>query len=195
MNGKAVLSFIVGTAIGSFVTWKIVKDKYAKIAQEEIDSVKEVFGKRATEETHESEDKKEDVAAAARHKVDICEYAKILNEEGYSSENDEKKGGEEPMAKERKPYVITPEEFSNGGYNVESLTYYADDVLTDDWGVVVEDPDELVGEDFASHFGEYEDDSVFVRNDEKQLDYEILRDLRNYWDTVAKEILQQDKDE
>ena len=186
MNGKAVLSFIIGTAIGSFVTWKIVKDKYAKIAQEEIDSVKEVFCKRATKETHESEDKKEDAAAAARHKVNIYEYAKILNEEGYSSENDEKKGGEEPMAKECKPYVITPEEFSNGGYNVESLTYYADGVLTDDWGVVVEDPDELVGEDFASHFGEYEDDSVFVRNEKYRLDYEILLDPEKYYDKYPK---------
>ena len=38
--------FATGAAIGSVVTWKIVKTKYEQIAQEEIDSVKEVYSKR-----------------------------------------------------------------------------------------------------------------------------------------------------
>ena len=38
-----VLMFAVGAAIGSAVTWKVVKTKYEKIAQEEIESVKEAF--------------------------------------------------------------------------------------------------------------------------------------------------------
>ena len=41
-----------------------------------------------------------------------------------------------------------------------------------------------VGEDFEEHFGDYEEDSVFVRNDELGLDYEILRDMRNFSDVV-----------
>ena len=31
-------------------------------------------------------------------------------------------------------------------------------------------------------FGEYEEDSVFVRDDERKIDYEILADTRNYHD-------------
>ena len=38
-----IFIFTLGAAVGSVVTWKLVKDKYARIAQEEIDSVKEVF--------------------------------------------------------------------------------------------------------------------------------------------------------
>ena len=37
--------FIAGAAIGSVVTWKLIKDKYEQIAQEEIDSVKEEYAK------------------------------------------------------------------------------------------------------------------------------------------------------
>ena len=43
-----VLMFAVGAAIGSAVTWKVVKAKYEKIVQEEIDSIKEAFADRPT---------------------------------------------------------------------------------------------------------------------------------------------------
>ena len=82
-----------------------------------------------------------------------------------------------------RPYVISPEEFDdNDEYNVISLTYYADGVLTDDMDEPIdpEDIDDLVGKDFADHFGEYEENSIFVRNDAMQTDYEILRDLQRY---------------
>ena len=41
-----ILIFAVGVAIGSAVTWKLVKDKYKKLADEEIASVKEVWSKK-----------------------------------------------------------------------------------------------------------------------------------------------------
>ena len=49
------LAFVAGAAAGSAITWKLLKTKYEKIAQEEIDSVKEVFSRRAetVEETVE----------------------------------------------------------------------------------------------------------------------------------------------
>ena len=51
MSNKALLSlgFIIGTATGSAVTWYLLKDKYEALAQEEIDSVKEVFLRREQE--------------------------------------------------------------------------------------------------------------------------------------------------
>lgn len=44
MSNKALfsLAFIIGTVTGSVVTWYLLKDKYEALAQEEIDSVKEV---------------------------------------------------------------------------------------------------------------------------------------------------------
>lgn len=74
-----------------------------------------------------------------------------------------------------KPYVISPEDFGEyEDYETISLTYYKDKVLTDELNEIVEDIEETVGEESLNHFGEYEDDSVFVRNDSKRCDYEIL---------------------
>ena len=54
MNTKIVgaLAFLAGAAVGSVVTWKVVKTKYDQIIQEEINSVKAVFsiGETKTEE-------------------------------------------------------------------------------------------------------------------------------------------------
>ena len=80
-----------------------------------------------------------------------------------------------------KPYIISPEEYEEGDYAKESLDYYeGDEVLVDPFGDIVDNVDEIVGEDFASHFGEYEKDTVYVRNDMTEIDYEILRDYRAY---------------
>ena len=51
MSNKSLfsLAFIIGAATGSVVTWYLLKDKYEALAQEEIDSVKEVFLRREQE--------------------------------------------------------------------------------------------------------------------------------------------------
>lgn len=43
-----------------------------------------------------------------------------------------------------------------------------------------------IGFESLGHFGEYEDDSVFVRNDRLKTDYEILLDEENYSDSYAR---------
>ena len=85
----------------------------------------------------------------------------------------------------RTPYLIKPEEFDIGDYEVITLRDYDDDVVTvDNTGkVLTEDEiEECVGFDSLTHFGEYEEDSVFVRNDDLRIDYEILRDEDDYYD-------------
>ena len=58
-------------------------------------------------------------------------------------------------------------------------------MLTDENDEIIEDVEETVGFESLNHFGEYEDDSVFVRNDARKCDYEILLDQRTYSE-VAK---------
>ena len=38
----------------------------------------------------------------------------------------------------------------------------------------------MTGSELMEHFGEYEDDSVFLRDDENQRDIEVLLDDRRY---------------
>lgn len=107
--------------------------------------------------------------------IDILENSEIITENSYTSSD----------KTEDKPYVIPPEEFGEmEGYIQSSLTYYADKILTDEDDNIIDDVEDIVGADFAKHFGEYEEDSVFVRNDSKKHDYEILKDFRLYSDVV-----------
>ena len=60
------------------------------------------------------------------------------------------------------------------------LTYYADGVLEDEYWNVIENPEDIVGDEFMNHFGEYADDVVYIRNEELKTDYEITRDKRTH---------------
>lgn len=174
------LAFVLGASAGSFITWRHVKDIYERIAQEEIDSVKEVFLKRQAETNPKTGESK-------TSEKDIAEYTARLEKEGYRqyfSNDSEKK---EAKTVNNVPYVISPEEFGEfDEYEKISLTYYSNHVLTDENDEVIEDVEETVGVGSLTHFGEYEDDSVFVRNDVRRCDYEILLDQRSYSEVVSK---------
>lgn len=183
------ITFVLGVAVGSVVTWRYVEKKYEQIAQDEIDSVKEVFSKREAEFTEDTEVQIK--ADNARGKPSIIEYAAHLHEQGYTNYSDmvdekPEEVKEEPMSID-KPYVITPEEFGDlDDYETISLTYYADQILADDNDVIVDDIEDVVGFDSLNSFGEYEDDSVFVRNNRLKCDYEILLDQRKYSDVIKR---------
>jgi hypothetical protein len=194
MNNKVanVISFLLGAAVGSVVTWKLLEkkidQKYAQLADEEIASVKAKYTYKKPEEEQtdtQPEEPQEEVKEAEEtdaKPLNIKDYyASKIKEAGYEDYSAMmEKGVEEDM---KKPYVIAPEEFGEeDGYDTVSLTYYADGVLTDELDKVVKDVDKLVGKDSLTHFGEYEDDSVFVRNEKQKCDYEILRDCRSYRD-------------
>ncbi len=183
------MTFVLGVAVGSVVTWRYVEKKYEQIAQDEIDSVKEVFSKRETEFTEDTEVQIK--ADNAKKKPSVIEYAAWLRKRGYTNYSDmvdekPEEVKEEPMSVD-KPYVIAPEEFGElDDYETISLTYYADQILADDNDVIVDDIEDVVGFDSLNSFGEYEDDSVFVRNDRLKCDYEILLDQRKYSDVIKR---------
>ena len=175
---KHFITFVAGATLGSLATWIFVKKKYEQIAQEEIDSVKEVYSNRKPKA------EKKDEEGIQVDEKEVTEYEKIIESTGYSKYSDisRSKAKTEHDDSER-PYVIRPEEFGElDGYEMISLTHYSDGVLADDDDQKMADDeiDEVVGADYAEHFGEYEDDSVFVRNDRLKCDYEILLDQRKY---------------
>lgn len=179
MGKHTFAAFLFGAAIGSVVTWYCVKDKYAQYANEEIESVKEMFSARNAKK----EEKNPIPDNSGKDGESIAAYAKKLAEEGYTNySNAETIPEDKPVVK--KPYVIPPEEFGEAGYDRISFTLYADKVLADDGDMPVEDVEGTVGIDSLSHFGEYEDDSVFVRNDRLKVDYEILLSQRTYAEVV-----------
>ena len=87
------------------------------------------------------------------------------------------------------PYVITPKdfEFDKDEYEKISLVYYADGVLADSYGEVIDYIDATVGIESLNHFGEYETDTVYVRNDDLEADFEITLDLDRFEDIIKKQ--------
>ena len=172
---KSLMIFAVGGAVGSVTTWIFVKKKYERIAQEEIDSVKEVFARRKEEEHTEPVEEPEPFEPTEE---ELEENLELVGQ--YYTVTDD-------TLDYSKPYVIPPTEFGEKeGYDEISLVYYADNILVDDDNTLLEDVENVVGFDSLTHFGEYEDDSVFVRNDRLKCDYEILLDLRKYSDVLKQ---------
>lgn len=181
MNSKVafIIGSVVGVGIGVAGTYSYFKDKYEKLAEEDFNS-RRVFDEDKKEESVEPIVEK---TADSRtvDKPSIAECAAILQREGYVNYSDmQNKKQKQEIAVDRQ-YVIQPSDFGEfDDYEKISLTYTADGVLLDDMNEIVDDIEETVGEDSLEHFGEYEDDSVYVRNDAKKCDYEILLDQRNY---------------
>lgn len=152
MSNKSLfsLAFIIGAATGSVVTWYLLKDKYEALAQEEIDSVKEVFLRREQELKDQSVKKTvaEGIKDTDKEKPDLKEYAERLKKEGYTRYSDFGSDEEEKPVSEAGPYVIPPEQFGDDEeYEQISLTYYADGVLADENDEVIEDVEDAVGID------------------------------------------------
>lgn len=189
MSGNFLSKFVAfafGAAVGSVATWKLVEAKYRQIADEEIESVREVYAKVYGDSTEETEDEDEE---------DQKIFDDLVKDLGYSSDEDEKKDTKKDTKKEAKiesegeedaddmvrPYVIEEEDFDDIGYETESLYYYDDGVLiysiTEE---VINNIDELVGEDSIKQLLDSGEDYIYVRNDELGIDFEILRDRRNF---------------
>ena len=196
---KNAVIFLLGAVAGGVGTWLCLRETFELYVQQEIDSTKQAFHAREEKlrkeieelksclksESDEGETAEGTASDGVRGKY--TQYAKTPESmkpfiEGL--DNAAMKSG--PIVEA--PYVISPEEFGEiDGYTQISLTYFADNILADENGVIIDNTAEIVG-DALDHFGEYEDDSVYCRSDPKRCDYEILRDLRKYAD-VRKTLL------
>lgn len=171
-----VIIFAAGAAVGSLVTWKLVEKKYKQLADQEINSVLERFVENKEETIEKTEEEKDDEEDESTYKrfVKKCGYL-------YDDESEEEMEEDEEMGVDR-PYVISPDEFDENGYRTMTLFYYNNGILVDEKSNIIDgdELDDLIGYDALNHFGDYEDDSVFVRNDAMKLDIEILKDEDDY---------------
>ena len=169
---KNIAVFVLGVSFGAIVTRQCIKKKYDDIAREEINSVKNTFsGKNKISEHKNNELSDDNTEALKLERNDYSEYSKIAS--AYKNDDSEH---------EKEPYVISPDRFGEKkDYDTVILTYYADKVLANESGDPMMDYSDIIGENSLNRFGEYEDDSVFVRNDALKCDFEILLDVNKYF--------------
>ena len=196
MNTKVAcaIAFVAGAAVGVAASWRVLDTKYKKLADKEIASVKELFYSKPVEnneEPDESEEKKfEQSPEEDFTEEEKKEYTSIAS--SYTNYATKSVVEEEPNVEitdsepnveitDSEPYVISPVELGDCDYDVIDLIYYeGDNTLTDEEDEIINDVGELIGWESLEHFGEYEDDSVCVRNDIRKVDYEVLLDVRKY---------------
>lgn len=166
MNNKVMFGagFILGGIAGVISTFTYAKNKYFAMAQVDIDEMRNFY---LVENS-----KKLDVS------YDHCEDKDAVFQSKYSSlcrEYTPKQMTDSSESKCSTAYIISPEEYGNNDdYNSITLLYHSDDILTDCSKEIIDNYEDIIG-DALDHFDEYEDDAVYVRNDEKRYDYEILR--------------------
>ena len=179
-NGlKYLFIFTVGAAAGAVVTHQILKPKYERMVQEEVNEFKNDWAERNNESEEETDS--EVTEDTVPDEIDLAAYKKLVDDAKYASILEE--GGSKSMSNDD-PYVISPLKFAEGcDYETISLTYFKNGgILVDELGELVNDIEGTVGLEFHEHFGEYTDDpdTVYVRNDRLEVDYEIQLDIGEY---------------
>lgn len=173
---KGLCIFGAGALVGAVVAAKAVREKYQQEAEEEIAEMREYYREKQQEtKTEEVKEEKDESTE---------EYKEIVNDEGYTNYtqyNDVKPEEkiDDDVEDEWTPSIIDPEEFGEDpSYDTATLTYFKDGVLADEVDEVM-DP-KMVGEENLKIFDEFGARSIYVRNDEHMIDFEIIRDEYPY---------------
>lgn len=185
---KNILSFTMGVVVGTLITWVYHKNKYEEKVQEEIDTLREQqhalrknedidFASKISGVNEDSEQ-----VEPQEELVEKNDYKKIINYNKYTQNDDD---GHEVIDKNRKPFVIKPEEFTDiSGFDGDTYYYHKDDVISDSDRKKVDNVEFMFGlsiDEIKRQFGVYEADAVYIRNMQLECDYEILLDEENYY--------------
>ena len=205
---SGITIFSIGFVAGIFATARYMKKQNDEIEEEvEIESEKMPGGEipenndvieRMEEMTEEFEEYEERIKNEGYY---VNEKTTVISESGdimYDSDrpdppvcryDEEGYEMEEYTVMADRPYNIPPEEYevyceADGLWNSEEYTYYADGYVTDSQGLPVspEDVIRCIGTEFPNWFGTYEDDQIWIRNDELRMDFSVVRDLDNFVD-------------
>lgn len=163
-----ILTFAAGCGVGVGASYYYFKRKYEIRINEEFQKERDNRLNKV-EETEEEEPTEEETEVKVYETIVKTEYTNYSNKVNVEEKDIET------------PYVIKPDEFGEvDDYETETYYYYANGILANEYDKVIDDIKNTVGLDFKTHFGEYEKDAVYIRNDYKETDYEILRDFSNF---------------
>lgn len=200
---------IFGAAGGAFFMERRLRTKYERMAEEEIDAMRDHFRARlvAKEVKPELSDlgkKVEDLgyrppAETPGPAVIEAEVADptAVEPEDFETRNvfdghpDDIPWDAELELQNRSrnegPYVIHVDERHERNYTESTLTYYAgDDVLCDEKDRIIEDQEQVVGVENLDRFGHGSNDAniVYIRNDDLAIEVEVIKSERTYAEDV-----------
>lgn len=102
-------------------------------------------------------------------------------------------GNDEPEVEpdRSKPYLISYDQFMDdepANYDKVTLTYFEEDdsLIEEKDESLIPNADEIVGTEYSSNFGHKsgDKDTVYIRNEQLEVDFEITRDPRSYVEVI-----------
>lgn len=187
---KYFLTFVVGAGIGAVATNMIVRDKYAKEAEEDIRALRDFYERKFGEQPAEKnerdfgeEDREEYVKIASQY--DRKDDQEIVGPVDYANWRRKKESEEKEMVKDIQSAanvrVCDPEEFGEReDYVTVNMTYYEDGYLIDDMSNEVVDVEDVIGEDNMDQMGKYEEGILQLVNDAEGVYYDITA-VEDHW--------------
>ena len=198
----ALIGGVIGVAIGAGATYIYMQRKMTELVSDAIDGLRKYYGaddsvqenKKDASVTDEPADGKSCEPTRKYTQEDYKDYTKCRpvpfrvdtemheNEDGELEAQTLVKMGTEV---ELEPYSIPPEDFDadNGYRKIMLIWYEKNKVLAyDNNPRITIDPDnyhDTVG-DFEDHFDDWEKDTVYMRNEVEETDYEIDACLTDY---------------
>lgn len=188
---KQIGIFLAGVAIGAGSCYIFVKKHYEKIAQEEIDSVKEYYS-RSKQFTSEEEEEK-DIPEIEEFVSEPPKVEESINYSEYAAkrigdklrENIEKGRNEEHMVKyehptdeDTVPYIIDDKTVGNVSFYARAtlLYYMGNDTLVDEESdEPVDDIQGTIGKDNLEILKSIPETTIYVRNVGYGIDYEVIK--------------------
>lgn len=190
---KSVLTFVAGLLTGG-VAMKVYRDykfkrDYVEVVEDttihKVIEVEEPIKDSTDVIETDSNDVEEHEIKIKSPKKNIIDYTgfygKLEDEPPviYTPENSpivELRGTDET-------YPISPDEFEEiYDYDSDEYTIYNDGYVTDSIGQPIDEEEtiRLFGENFMDHFGEHDDNQIWLRNEKLKMDFSIIKDLDNF---------------
>ena len=162
---KVILTGLVGFAAGFGVATLVTKNKYEQIASEEIEAMRQYVKKKTGDEEFQSKK-----AQVEKHREDM----KKFEEEriNYATES-----GKEETTDIKRPYIIPEEEFvvDDEDFRKVSLEYYTESETLYEETELIPNIEEAVGLDCINLLHGISEDTIYVRNEEYGIDYEVIK--------------------
>ena len=186
-----------GALIGYFSSKKILEEKYKRIAQEEIDSVKAYYHKFEERKTIVDKFLKPDLHTFRENKPEDAKLYDTEEEEEQAKMDDELSLSKQEEANEenfdfgnpKDPYLISYDEWAEQSDIIDKVDLYyykGDDILCDAKDSIIDDPEELLGSEWTKLLKDKA--TAFIRNERLLIDYEIYSISALYSDEVSSRI-------
>lgn len=196
MKTEAII-FACGTVLGAIGGFMAAKSKYESEAKEKEKDLREHYEEKlkklkwenikndAKGDSKKSPDEDAEKPKYSADKGSINKYYSAIHKSGYVSPNvpiRNTKPSEDTAKEQPRIEIIPPNELGlEDDFEEISLVYYAgNDILEDDYGEIVDNREDVVGEDFVKHFGEFEKGTVIVINRAHEAYYVIELDEGKY---------------